>query len=229
MKKLLCVAVAAFGLFGASQAEAKMAPKTVMMPAMVPVAPSSWTGPYFGADLEFMLGSTSVNDNGSVTETGAATNGALARLIGGYNWQVNDLWVAGIEGSVALGNVHGNGASSSSSSSPNSYDLNWAADVSARIGYLVTPDTLLFGAVGPSITDLRFTEGSSSLGSSSAGVTRIGWSVGVGVDHKFTDQLTGRIEFSHADYGTVTYGSPSDYYKVGFSANSVRGGLLWSF
>jgi opacity protein-like surface antigen len=142
MTKFLFFAVAAFGLLGASQAEAKMTPKTVIMR-------TPWTGPYFGADLEFMMGSTSVNDSGLVTETGAATNGALARLIGGYNWQVNDLWVAGIEGSVALGNVHGNGASSSSSSSPNSYDLNWAADLSARIGYVVTPDTLVFGAVGP--------------------------------------------------------------------------------
>jgi opacity protein-like surface antigen len=149
MTKFLFFAVAAFGLLGASQAEAKMTPKTVIMRATASVAPTPWTGPYFGADLEFMMGSTSVNDSGLVTETGAATNGALARLIGGYNWQVNDLWVAGIEGSVALGNVHGNGASSSSSSSPNSYDLNWAADLSARIGYVVTPDTLVFGAVGP--------------------------------------------------------------------------------
>ena len=226
VNKVLLIAVSVVGLIGTSGAEAKMAPK-MPSPVMAPPAHSSWSGPYLGAGLDFMMGSTSVNDTGVVTETGAATNGALVRLLGGYTWQLDDLWVAGIEGSVAFGNVHGNGISLPPSTAVNTYDLSWEADLSARIGYLVTPDTLLFGTFGPSLTDLRFTEGSPL--SSGAGVTRVGWSVGVGLDHQFTDHLTGRIEFTHADYGSVTYGTPSDFYAVRFSANSVRAGLLWSF
>jgi opacity protein-like surface antigen len=107
VNKVLLIAVSVVGLIGTSGAEAKMAPK-MPSPVMAPPAHSSWSGPYLGAGLDFMMGSTSVNDTGVVTETGAATNGALVRLLGGYNWQLDDLWVAGIEGSVAFGNVHGN-------------------------------------------------------------------------------------------------------------------------
>jgi outer membrane immunogenic protein len=188
---------------------------------------SSWTGPYIGAQLGYMFGSTSVDDTGVIVETNAPTDGFLGGVVGGYNWQLDDTWVVGIEGDASFGSIHGNGRVSTGKTASNSYDLNWTADLRGRIGYLVTSDTLLFAAAGLAWSDLRFIEGQSSLG---GGVIRTGWSVGVGVDHAFTTNLVGKLEVLHADYRTVTYGTvPSDYYKIGFTANVVRGALMWKF
>jgi len=199
------------------------------LPTAAPVAPPpslSWSGPYVGVDLGYMWGSTSVNDTGVVTETGAPTDGIIGGVLAGYNWQIDDVWVAGIEADVSLANVHGTGVAAAAP--PNSYDLNWAANLRGRIGYLIIPDTLLYAAGGLALTDLRFTEGSSPT-PNNLGVTRAGWTIGAGIEHAFSDQLTGRLEYLYADYGSVTYGTPADFYTIGFTANVVRAGLSWKF
>ena len=199
-----------------------------MMAAPIASVPqqSSWTGPYIGADLGYMFGSTAVTDAGVVTETGAATDGFIGGIYGGYNWQIDDSWVAGIEGDVSVAGVHGNGATVLGGSTPNSYDLNWAANVRGRIGFLIMPDTLLYGAGGVAFTDLRFTEGGASQ---NLGVVRTGWTIGAGIEHAFTDQIFGRVEYLYADYGNVTYGPSNDAYIVGFKASTVRAGLSLKF
>jgi outer membrane immunogenic protein len=191
---------------------------------------ASWTGPYIGADLGYMFGSTAVTDAGVVTETGAATDGFIAGVLGGYNWQIDDTWVAGIEGDISLASVHGNGTAGPTPpppSTPNSYDLNWAANIRGRVGFLIMPDTLLYGAGGVAFTDLRFTEGDS--GTVDLGVVRTGWTIGAGIEHAFTDQLFGRVEYLYANYGNVSYGPPNDTYVVGFTASTVRAGLSLKF
>jgi len=197
-----------------------------MMAAPVASAPeqASWTGPYVGVDLGYMFGSTSVVDAGVVTETGAATDGIIGGVFGGYNWQVDNNWIAGIEGDISLANVHGNGVIIQPT--PNSYDLNWAANLRGRVGVLVMPDTLLYAAGGVAFTDLRFTEGGTST---PTGVVRTGWTIGAGVEHAFTDQLFGRVEYLYADYGKVTYGTTPDDYVIGFTASTVRAGLSMKF
>lgn len=227
MKLVLGLVVVGIGIFAAPLAQAADLPMAAPMAPVVPPPALSWTGPYVGVDLGYMWGSTSVNDTGVVTETGAATNGILGGILAGYNWQIDDVWVAGIEADASLANVHGNGVSIPVPATPNSYDLNWAANLRGRIGYLIMPDTLLYAAGGLALTDLRFTEGSSP--GQNNGVTRAGWTIGAGIEHAFSDQLTGRLEYLYADYGTVTYGTPADFYTVGFTANVVRAGLSWKF
>lgn len=226
MKLALGLVFAGVGIFAVQLAQAADLPMAAPMAPVAPPPALSWTGPYVGVDLGYMWGSTSVNDNGTVTETGAATNGILGGVLAGYNWQIDDTWVAGIEADASLANVHGTGVAVPPDL-PNSYDLNWTANVRGRIGYLIMPDTLLYGAGGLALTDLRFTEGSSPA--PAIGVTRAGWTVGAGIEHAFSDQLTGRLEYLYADYGTVSYGPPNDVYKIGFTANVVRAGLSWKF
>ena len=226
MKHRLIVLAAGAAIVGFGQmAEGADLPQP---PTALIAVPSSWTGPYLGVEAGYVFGSTSVTDAGVVTETNAPTNGGLIGLLAGYNWQFDDLWLAGVEGDVSLESVHGNGVVINPPppppAEPNSYDANWAANLRGRIGYLIAPDTLLFGAGGLALTDLRFTEGTVPTG-----VTRIGWTVGAGIEQKFSDSLVGRLEFLHSDYGNVTYGVPPDDYVIGFSDNTVRGALIWKY
>ena len=113
-------------------------------------------------------------------------------------------------------------------SSSFTYDLNWAANLRGRLGYSVTPTTLLYAAGGLAVTDLRFTEVSTST--NNAGVVRAGWTIGGGIDHAFKSNLVGRLEYLYADYGHVRYNlSPSDWYDVGFTAQTLRAALIWKF
>ena len=175
MKHLIAVLGAAVSVAaGGSLANAADLPMMAAPIASVPQQ-SLWTGPYIGVDLGYMFGSTAVTDPGVVTETGAATDGFIGGIYGGYNWQIDDSWVAGLEGDVSLASVHGNGKAIPT---PNSYDLNWTANIRGRIGFLIMPDTLLYGAGGVAFTDLRFTEGSSP----DVGVVRTGWTIGAGAE-----------------------------------------------
>jgi outer membrane immunogenic protein len=144
MKHLIAVLGAAVSVAaGGSLANAADLPMMAAPIASVPQQ-SLWTGPYIGADVGYMFGSTAVTDQGVVTETGAATDGFIGGIYGGYNWQIDDSWVAGLEGDVSLASVHGNGNSTPPQDTPNSYDLNWAANIRGRIGFLIMPDTLLY-------------------------------------------------------------------------------------
>jgi outer membrane immunogenic protein len=216
------------GALSIALGSAHAADLSIPMTSPVPEAQdtSSWTGPYLGAQLGYMWGSTTVDDTGTIVETGAPTDGFVGGVVGGYNWQLDEKWVAGVEADASWGSVHGNGRVLPPDTSSNSYDLSWSADLRGRIGYLVTPDTLLFAAAGVAWADLRFTEAAKQQ---NIGVTRAGWSAGVGVDHAFTQNLVGKLEVLHADYGSVTYGDSSDYYKIGFTANIARAALSWKF
>src|SRR5665213_891202 len=197
------------------------------LPTSSPAPPTpppeyTWAGRYFGAHIGYMWGTTSVVDTGVLVEPGAPTDGFIGGLLGGYNWQ-NSAWVYGLEIDGSIAGVHGNGAVASSGFT---YDLNWAANLRGRLGYSVTPTTLLYAAGGLAVTDVRFTEVSAIP----IGVVRAGWTIGGGVDHAFTSNLVGRLEYLYADYGHVRYNlSPSDWYDVGFTAQTLRAALIWKF
>jgi outer membrane immunogenic protein len=194
-------------------------------PTVVPVAPRpasmafDWAGPYVGADVGYMFGNTRVVDTGVLVEPGADTSGVMGGLLAGFNWQ-DGAWVYGTEVDASLADVHGHGAIVE----PLRYALHWAANGRVRLGYTVAPETLLFVAGGLAITDLRFTE------IDFIGKTRVGWTIGAGVEEAFTDCLVGRVEFLYADYGRVRYTQgPSDFYIVDFTAPQARAALVWKF
>ena len=183
---------------------------------------SNWAGPYVGADVGYMFGSTRVVDSGVLVEPGANTDGVMGGLLAGFNWQ-DGAWVYGTEIDASLADVQGHG-SIGIGPEPLRYALHWASNGRLRLGYTVAPDTLFFVAGGLAITDLRFTE------IDFIGKTRVGWTIGAGLDQAFTDCLVGRVEFLYADYGSVRYTQgPSDFYIVDFTAPQVRAALVWKF
>jgi outer membrane immunogenic protein len=189
----------------------------------LPVAPKpasteiNWAGTYVGADVGGMFGTTRVVDTGVLVEKGADTSGVMGGLLAGFNWQDGN-WVYGTEVDASIADVQGHGAIVE----PLRYALHWAANGRLRLGYTVTPDTLLFVAGGIAITDLRFTE------IDFVGRTRVGWTIGAGVEQAFNDCLVGRVEFLYADYGQIRYTQgPSDFYLVNFTAPQARAALVW--
>lgn len=165
------------------------APAAVEMAAPV----FTWSGPYAGIHGGYGWGN---GDN--IGGLGTSDNFDGGRFGGfvGYNWQMANGFVAGLEGDVNYDwneeNIAGVDVSSGFSGS-----------VRGRVGYAVDR-ALPYIAGGWTATNAK-AEG--------AGIdtddTLSGWTIGAGLDYAFTDNVFGRAEYRYNDYGSGNLGPAS--------------------
>ena len=201
-----------------------------------------WTGFYLGGSVGGVRqqASTSYSSDPSFASSGglfapALTTGTLASsssqdgagvlggVIAGYNWQLSSL-VYGIEGDWSW-----TGVRPTSSISPvpafafptlttiTETRTDWLATVRGRIGFLATPQTLLFATGGLAVGEIRASTniipsgGTSSCATNffcsngNTSSTRVGWTVGAGVEQAFASNWTVKVEYLHYDLGRVSY------------------------
>lgn len=158
------------------------------------------------------------------------------RFIGGgqigYNWQFSTLWVAGLETDIQ-GLAGSQGSSTIASTSAitgfpvNALDqtasvsrgVDYLGTVRGRVGILAIPNLLLFGtgglAYGGVEASTRITQtltGPSAVspptwsGAGSVSNTRVGWTVGGGLEWMFLPNWSAKVEYLYYDLGSVTYG-----------------------
>jgi outer membrane immunogenic protein len=204
-------------------------------------AVSSWTGFYAGAAIGW-TGSrddwtTDLIADGTVLGTPAAigrlglggpnatfnTDGVRGALFAGYNYQINQSIVTGIEADVGLatndkatlnyipGTVFG--APGTSTPLGDRVTISGGADASirARLGYLITPSWLLYATGGGAFQRESIDivcPGSTQNSrwcvadrSANVSTTHIGWTLGAGLEGKLTGSLSGRIEYRYSDLG----------------------------
>ena len=144
-------------------------PVKARSPAVAPVA--NWTGFYAGLNAGYgwsdAASSNVAVDPASALLFGALLppgsfdtrfeqRGAIAGGQAGYNWQFSDRVVAGIEADIQWADVHGTDIRSAVApnlplfqfTSSTSRNLEWFGTVRARLGFLATPDLLLYGTGG---------------------------------------------------------------------------------
>jgi len=207
-----------------------------------------------------------------------SVDGGLGGGQAGYNWQVDPKWLVGVEadiqgtgersstglttstgryGSSAIGLPVGPGPdfnAIATLATNLSYDLQWFATFRGRVGFLATPQTLLYGTGGLAVGEFNYSAGASTLsiavfgpglaGTTPTGVafslpvgpaasstdTRVGWTLGGGIEHKFTPNWSGKLEYLYMDFGTKTYfagtGSQAD---VSFRDQVLRAGINYEF
>jgi outer membrane immunogenic protein len=169
LSKLLLATIMLFALgAGGSALAADMAVK-----APNPVAPApaySWTGFYIGGNGGYGWNDPTVtftpNDSVSQTVTCGglfggtcppATSfniqGALGGLQAGYNYQINQNWVFGVETDFDWSNIRGTGTSNffitaAPATFQASENAKWFGTVRARVAYLLTSNVLLFATGG---------------------------------------------------------------------------------
>lgn len=145
----------------------------------------------------------------------------------GFNWQISPMWVVGLEGDFAWArNKHTHsgipGAWSPANAGAPGLDTStvasdWDAGLRARIGYLINPNLLLFATGGVSWANLEATAfcgsafptgwctgGGVFLGTAqTVSDTRVGWTLGVGLEWMLTPNWLIRGEYRYADYGSM--------------------------
>ncbi len=200
---------------------------------MLPTNRDRWTGAYIGATVGY--GWTESASTITAIDTIIIRHFSCRRarcpgrsdsrfdgFIGGaeigYNWQI-DRWVTGLEADLSYSKMGAGvtyyapeiGANPETLTSHNT-ELSWFGTARARLGYLVTPETLFFATGGLAYGHVKV---SSTLvpeptfpcarnvlcSAGSASETRIGWAIGGGVESKIASNWTAKVEYLHFDLG----------------------------
>jgi outer membrane immunogenic protein len=213
---------------GRPAAPAPVYTKAPMMPAY------SWTGAYIGLNAGYAWGdseaatSTIFSPAGyfaatsvpAIATAGAQTinpNGFTGGGQIGYNWQASSAAVLGLEADIEYFGLKGSATSgaaypcclANSFTITQSVKTDWLATFRARLGYLVTPSTLIYVTGGGAVTNLQgtftFTDNfAAATESASFTSTKLGWTVGGGFEWAMSGGWSAKAEYLFVRFPGVT-------------------------
>jgi outer membrane immunogenic protein len=200
-------------------------------PVMAPLP--TWTGFYLGLnggyswgrssrELNFVTatGATIVPPGGVVTTGGTDLEGGLFGGQIGYNWQTAN-WVLGVETDIQWANQRGSRAftgliplagGGALTGAVVDQKLEWFGTFRGRGGFLVGQSALLYVTGGLAYGSLRTDIALAGLTAAGAGIaatasgsgTRAGWTVGTGLEWKFSPNWSAKVEYLYMDIGNTT-------------------------
>lgn len=212
-------------------------------------ADTGWTGFYVGANGGYGWNDATLSDapgdqntatvflgqpNVASSSASFGSKGWLGGVQAGYDWQLNQRWLAGVEADFDWSDIAGNGSAPTMVVFGNevatlnaSQKVEWFGTLRARIGYLATPDLLLFatsglayGKVSESASIVLPPGASNSQGNFGTGYacggiygdstcfagagsrTSAGWTAGAGAEYRFSQHATVKLEYLYVDLGT---------------------------
>ena len=176
-------------------------------PVYAPPPPAfTWTGFYLDAGAGY--GEWNANTTTRYAGTGICelcTNqiqgghGFLGRAGAGFDYQFADQFVAGVFGDGTYSEMRGSLQDQTPGWTANT-NQNWSWAAGGRLGWLMTPNVLLYGDAG--FSQARFTGGSllnadgSGTGNSTQGFTANGWFAGGGFETMLAPGWFWRTEFA---------------------------------
>lgn len=198
-----------------------------------PPVTSNWTGWYVGGNIgggwSHRTANTSPNDPGAATLLSAvpipaesfSTSGVLGGVQVGYNYQFNRTWLVGVEADFDWADIKGSTSTDLAGgliAASLDERINWFGTVRARVGWLPTPDLLVYGtggfaygrvahsgsyglAVGPSILlvtvppfSLTCNGPATCMSGSSHDVVG-GWTAGGGLEYRLWEHWSIKAEY----------------------------------
>jgi len=186
----------------------------------------SWTGIYVGINGGYGWGNSSWTGTG-VTTGDFRIQGAMVGGTLGYNLQTGN-FVFGIEGDFDWSNIKGSTTTAVCAGGNCETKNTWFGTARGRIGYAF--DRILpYITGGAAFGNEKLSTAASAVGTS----TRVGWTVGGGVEFALTGAWSAKIEYLYADLGKATCDSACNGGGVPFDAtfktNIVRAGINYRF
>lgn len=195
----------------------------------------TWTGAYVGAQAGYSWGRDRTTE--FFTANGAFTgmqwrydaNSAFGGLHGGYNAQMG-MFVVGAEADVELTDARGGFID------PGGRGVvtqKWQASLRGRAG-LAFDRLLVYGTGGAAFTTFKYVYTNPFTGQTEGPTTtRTGYTLGVGAEYAFTDNLTARLEYRHTDFGDFRYVATSAFLgltgRQSPRSNALRAGVSYKF
>jgi outer membrane immunogenic protein len=223
MKRFVVASVGVLSIIAAvSSANAADIARRQAMPTKAPVyAAYNWTGAYVGINAGGGWGRS--NFSGVPTTGGFNVSGGLVGGTAGYNWQVGQ-GVFGVETDLDWTNFRGTATCGAAVCETRS---NWFGTTRGRIGYAFDrflpylTGGLAYGNIKAATTG--FPGGSD---------TKLGWTIGAGMEFALAGPWTAKVEYLYADLGKFDCGTSCTVtppQNVGLTTNVVRAGLNYRF
>lgn len=243
MKRLLVVAALLATTAGAQSADlGRRAPVYTKAPIMQVY---NWTGFYVGVNAglgvgrdrtRVEIGAIPTAEQSHLSPFGAIGGGQI-----GYNWQVNNDWLVGLEADIQASGQRDNHTclvtcTPGFFTANLSQRLDWFGTARARVG-LVTGSVLSYVtggvAYGHTSTTLTETGGVLAPASFTASENKVGYAIGSGVEAALGGNWTGKIEYLYVDFGRhtnnfVLLGTPQTL-TTRIHDNIFRAGLNYRF
>lgn len=230
MKRIMMGMAAAISLLATGAMAADLAPRPYTKAPPMVAAVYDWTGFYVGGNIGYSWGrssdnSTLTNGAGTVLFTSsdrANMNGVIGGAQIGYNWQVQN-WVWGLEADIQGSDQKGSRSFLCPTSVctppfgvlavfpgpavPVTLDqkLEWFGTVRGRVGVLATPTVLFYATGGLAYGEVKTTE---TIGAAAAvfsnSDTRVGYTVGAGVEGVIGGNWTAKLEYLWVDLGRTS-------------------------
>lgn len=243
MKKLLPLVALLFGLAGlpalAADLPAYKAPPVFAAPVY------NWTGFYVNAGAGY---GTWTGDTTTIDPVTGLCDLCVNQIQGGrgflgtaglgYDYQFGESIVAGVFGDGTYSGLSGT-IQDQGPFYAGTINQNWSWAAGGRLGWLITPDLLVYGKAG--FTETHFTgtgmqdTGTGQyFGASTPGFTTNGWFVGGGMESMFAPGWFWRTEYRVADYAArdITDVSPTrveDSIRFRPIVQTVTSGVVYKF
>ncbi|HVV80514.1 MAG TPA: outer membrane protein [Pseudolabrys sp.] len=176
-------------------------------PAYVAPSYATWSGFYVGINGGYGFGKA---DGGGAN---VDVNGFLVGGTVGYNLQTG-VWVWGIEGDFDY---------SAMKDSTGGVDTKvpWFATVRGRIGYAGWGNLMPYITGGAAFAKMEVDAGAAG----SDNDTKVGWTLGAGLEYAMFSNWSVKIEYLYADLGTYSIGGAD----IDYTTNIVRAGINYRF
>lgn len=267
------IAFAAMALFTTSIAHASDLPYTSSFSpagaAPIEAVPKTWTGFYIGGNIGAIAGTKNGatfngTSDGNFSDgfsgnrvTNSTKAGALFGPVVGYNYQISPSFVLGAEADYNWANADRRssfsntidiftGVASYTVTANTRSQLDSFGTLRARVGYLVTPNLMLYGTGGLAFGSIKQSANVVDTLAVPAGVatfsditvkstkTKVGWTAGVGAEYALNRNWSVKVEYLYANLGksNASFSGGGLYNFATKSKNEfqlVRAGLNYSF
>jgi outer membrane immunogenic protein len=256
MKKSVIASLAAVA-FAAPAIAADMPVKAVRL---APAAVYNWTGFYVGGNIGYGFGKGDT-DVGFVPAAFDATpfsvrtdpKGFVGGAQAGYNWQ-NSALVLGVEADISYANLRGDGVSAPVIAQSNGLPIvdsfhqahqetNWLGTARLRLGGTPVDRLLVYATGGLAFGDVKSSAvtsfgGGAVVYAGSASDTKVGWTIGGGIEWALMGNWTAKAEYLYYDLGSQTVTAipqplfPQNFHVISTfetKANIARFGINYKF
>lgn len=207
--------------FAAAPALAADLPQETYSAPPVQTAPAqiyNWTGIYLGLHGGWLGGDVNPDFNGAGGADGSAFTGGFHA---GANYMVSPQFLVGIEGDVDGTSFDEDGQFQPGVSG--NANINWTSSIRGRAGFAFDR-FLAYGTGGVAFADVDVSSGGEKESN-----THTGWTVGAGLEGMITPNITARVEYLYADYGSQDYTFAGNTTDVDVTSNVVRAGVSYKF
>jgi outer membrane immunogenic protein len=221
MKSLLIATALVLGFSSAA-----FAADAIVEEAVTVVPGFTWTGGYIGGQVGYAWGDGHAEDTGG-SNTDPDPDGFIGGVYVGYNHQLSNNIVIGGELDVVYADVDGTAGVFDDDGIPEGVDftqeLKWSGAARVRLGYAVdrflpyVAGGVAFGEIG----------GGNGGNTDEFKDTYTGWTIGVGTEYAFTDNMIGRVESRYTDFGDESFFDGA--VNQDLSTNEVRFGIAYKF